>query len=282
MKPIPTQAGSSGSSSRCSLRVDPLGADAHDEVARAGRRRGASCTPIRRSRSIAARDEHASRTSRAGRRRGSSRRGRGRRAAGSGCRAGIEASIRRPASRSCRRGSAGSRATRPCAASGPAACGRARRAPRRGRSARPRRAPWRASMHGVEDGAAAAPRLGADRPEDDRGDDPAAPDGDAVERDREPDAEDDRPERADRRPRRSATGKRRPAATTCSGRSVRRITTIATQKTIMRRDERERAQQVESEQPVVQLHRPDDIERGGRFRAVAISAPRATGDSLPP
>ena len=210
MKPIPIQAGSSGELVEVLARVDPLGAAAHHDVARqADEQERHHADPQRPD--IAARDDHA--------------RGRREQAADEDHRAedvDEERQVQAVGTQhrgkhqapgfqimSTRISRIASDATewsiRPC-------CVRAELGELRvgAVSARPRRAPSRGRWHASKIGAAAAPRLGPDRPEDDRCDHPAAPDGDAVERDREPDAEDDRPER--RRPSTATVGDREETA----------------------------------------------------------------------
>ena len=127
---------------------------------------------------------------------------------------------------------------------------------RRGRA----RSPGRDELSAAREGAActrgrSAAGLRRDRPQHDRRDHPAVPDLVRVEGDREPDAEDDRSDRARRRPRRC-----RPAATPAEARDLlgaaRRVdvTTTTDPEEHDRADEREGAQQVEGEDPVVQLH----------------------------
>ena len=97
-------------------------------------------------------------------------------------------------------------------------------------------------------------------------DPPIAPESDTVERDRQPDAEDDRPEGAD------SHGNRRdreqtPRRDNLLGKIGAPDHDDPDPEDDHGRDERERAQQVESQHPVVQLHGPkisnrqDDLER---------------------
>ena len=279
MKPIPIQAGSSGSCVEVLARVDPLGAAAHHDVAgQADEQERHHADPQRPD--VAARDEHA--------------RGRREQAADEDHRAedvdeerqvqavgtqhrgehqapGFQIMSTRISSDRERRDRVEHAAR--------AACGRARRASRRGPCCPAATSSVARSMAGRELGAAAPPRLGPDRPEDDRRDHPAVPDGDPVERDREPDAEDDRPERADRDRDgrdREAGGRPRPPAREdrCAGSRRSRPRTRSWPR-------RARTRSAGGERAASRSAPwPDDIESPGRFRAVTMSLAR-TGDSLP-
>ena len=244
-------------------REHPLGADPHHEVRRAVPRRAARSSRCA-ARARLRRARHSDPAEVSDRlRRAPSPRARAGRAAGSGCRAGsrrascarlpdhVDEDQERPDRRRSVQGSPRARPSqRRERVSGPSFPG-----PRAPSRARPR----------VRTRPRPAAGLGRDRPAARSRQHPAVPDLDVVERDREPDAEDDRAERAhdhDDVPDRQQPRRR---SATCSGRvGARAPRRTTTQKTTIAADEREGAQEVEREEPVVPEPRRTNLGVNGR------------------